>query len=64
MKFSPNYRQNRQDRVRAKDRKRREKEARREEKRQQKSDSAVDDPPADEKTTIVDTHEKEATPRS
>lgn len=38
MAFPPNYRQNRQDRARAKDKKLREKEARREERKQQKSD--------------------------
>jgi hypothetical protein len=38
MSFPPNYRQNRQDRVRAKDKKSREKEARREERRLRKSD--------------------------
>jgi hypothetical protein len=54
MTFPPNYRQNRQERVRAKDRKRREKEARREEKRQQKSDDTVDGPPADGKKATVD----------
>jgi hypothetical protein len=36
MAFPPNYRQNRQDRVRAKERKIREKEARREERKQRK----------------------------
>jgi hypothetical protein len=54
MAFPPNYRQHRQDRVRAKDRKRLEKEARREEKRQQKSDSTADGPPADEKKPTAD----------
>ena len=54
MAYPPNYRQNRQDRARVKDRKNREKEARREERRQRKSDKAVDDPPAGEKPTTVD----------
>ena len=54
MAFPPNYRQNRQDRVRAMDRKIREKEARREERRQRKSDGTVDALPADEQQTKVD----------
>ena len=54
MAFPPNYRQNRQDRARAKDRKNRDKEARREEKRQRKSDNAVDRPSAGEQKTTVD----------
>lgn len=44
MTFPPNYRQNRQDRTRAKDRRSREKEARRDERRQRKSDNSVDGP--------------------
>jgi hypothetical protein len=54
MAFPPNYRQNRQDRERSKDRKSREKEARRDERRQRKSDSAVDAPPAGERKTTAD----------
>jgi hypothetical protein len=54
MAFPPNYRQNRQDRTRAKDRKSREKEARREEKRQRKSARTVDDPPAGEEQATMD----------
>jgi hypothetical protein len=54
MAFPPNYRQNRQDRVRAKDRKIREKEARREERKQRKSDGTAEAPPAQEQQTKVD----------
>jgi phage-related minor tail protein len=54
MTFPPNYRQSRQERVRAKDRKLRDKEARREERRQRKSDGVVDQPPADERKTPAD----------
>jgi hypothetical protein len=54
MPFPPNYRQNRQDRARAKDRKSREKEARREERQQRKSDSTVDGAPVGEQQAIRD----------
>jgi hypothetical protein len=44
MAFPPNYRQSRQDRARAKDKKAREKEIRREERRQQKSERPAEQP--------------------
>jgi hypothetical protein len=44
MAFPPNYRQNRQDRARVKDKKAREKEIRREERRQQKSERPAEQP--------------------
>ena len=44
MAFPPNYRQTRQDRTRAKDKKSREKEARREERRLRKSVQTAEQP--------------------
>lgn len=54
MPFPPNYRQNRQDRIRAKDRRSREKEARREERRQRKPDNSVESLPAGERQATAD----------
>jgi len=54
MAFPPNYRQGRQDRTRAKDRKNQEKEERREERRQRKSAEAVDDRPVGEQQAPMD----------
>jgi hypothetical protein len=48
MPFPPNYRQGRQDRERAKDKKSREKEARREERRLRKSDHPTEQPSLNE----------------